>query len=85
VAFRLADRVERQRLQHLDRTAQSVVRKHFDGTSAVIALCDRLRVAVEGYVHSDWAKIPALVANRLSLFALAVIGILATLRIAFDG
>jgi succinate dehydrogenase / fumarate reductase membrane anchor subunit len=44
-----------------------------------------LRVVVEDYVHSDWAKIPAVVAIRGACFALAVVGIFATLRIAFDG
>ena len=44
-----------------------------------------LQVVVEDYVHSDWAKIPAVVAIRLACFALAVAGIFATLRIAFDG
>ena len=44
-----------------------------------------LRVVVEDYVHSDWAKIPAVVAIRYACFALAVVGIFATLRIAFDG
>src|ERR1700674_5367654 len=42
-----------------------------------------LRVVVEDYVHSDWAKIPAVVAISLACFALAVAGIVATLRIAF--
>jgi succinate dehydrogenase / fumarate reductase membrane anchor subunit len=42
-----------------------------------------LRVVVEDYVHSDWAKIPAVVAIRCACFALAVVGIFATLRIAF--
>jgi succinate dehydrogenase / fumarate reductase membrane anchor subunit len=41
-----------------------------------------LRVVVEDYVHSDWAKIPAVVAIRWACFALAVVGIFATLRIA---
>jgi succinate dehydrogenase / fumarate reductase, membrane anchor subunit len=44
-----------------------------------------LRVVVEDYVHSDRAKIPTVVAIRLVCFALAVLGIFATLRIAFDG
>ena len=44
-----------------------------------------LRVVVEDYVHSDWAKIPAVVTIRCACFALAVVGIFATLRIAFDG
>jgi succinate dehydrogenase / fumarate reductase membrane anchor subunit len=44
-----------------------------------------LRVVVEDYVHSDRAKIPTVVAIRLACFALAVAGIFATVRIAFDG
>lgn len=44
-----------------------------------------LRVIVEDYVHSDWAKIPAVVTIYWACFALAVVGIVATLRIAFDG
>ena len=44
-----------------------------------------LQVVVEDYVHSDRAKIPTVVAIRCACFALAVVGIFATLRIAFDG
>ena len=44
-----------------------------------------LQVVVEDYVHSDWAKIPTVIAIRLACFALAVAGILATLHIAFVG
>jgi succinate dehydrogenase / fumarate reductase, membrane anchor subunit len=44
-----------------------------------------LRVVIEDYIHSDRVKIPALVAIRLGCLALAVAGIFATLRIAFDG
>jgi succinate dehydrogenase / fumarate reductase membrane anchor subunit len=44
-----------------------------------------LRVVVEDYVHSDQAKIPTVVAIRLACLALAVAGIFATMRIAFDG
>jgi succinate dehydrogenase / fumarate reductase membrane anchor subunit len=44
-----------------------------------------LRVIVEDYVHTDWAKIPAVVAIYWACFALAVAGIFATLLIAFDG
>ena len=44
-----------------------------------------LQVVVEDYVHSDRVKIPAVVAIRFACFALAVAGIIATLRIAFDG
>jgi len=43
-----------------------------------------LQVVIEDYIHSA-AKIPILVAMRLGCFALAVAGILATLRIAFGG
>ena len=46
------------------------------------ALC--LQVVIEDYVHSG-AKFAALVTMRLSCFALAVAGIIATLRIAFSG
>ncbi|MFZ2080316.1 MAG: succinate dehydrogenase, hydrophobic membrane anchor protein, partial [Xanthobacteraceae bacterium] len=42
-----------------------------------------LQVVIEDYVHSDRAKIPALVLMRLACFALAVAGIVAILRIAF--
>ncbi len=42
-----------------------------------------LRVVLEDYLHS-WAKIPAILAVRFACFALAVCGILATLRIAFE-
>ena len=41
-----------------------------------------LQVVIEDYVHSGM-KIPALLAMRFACFALAVAGILATLRIAF--
>ena len=44
-----------------------------------------LQVLVKDYVHSDRAKIPTVVAIRLACFALAVAGIFATVRIAFDG
>jgi len=44
-----------------------------------------LRVVVEDYVHSDWVKIPAVLTIHCACFALAVVGIVATLRIAFDG
>ena len=55
----------------------------------LVALCHHmglgLRVVVEDYVHSDWAKIPAVVTIRCACFALAVVGLFATLRIAFAG
>jgi succinate dehydrogenase / fumarate reductase, membrane anchor subunit len=44
-----------------------------------------LQVVVEDYIHSDRAKIPTVVAIHLACFALAVAGIFATVRIAFDG
>jgi len=44
-----------------------------------------LRVVVEDYVHSDRVKNPAVVAIRLACCALAIAGIYAILRIAFDG
>jgi hypothetical protein len=37
---------------------------------------------VEDYVHSDWVKIPAVLTIHCACFALAVVGIVATLRIA---
>lgn len=43
-----------------------------------------LQVIIEDYVHSA-AKIPALVIMRLSCFALAGAGIIAVLRITFNG
>jgi succinate dehydrogenase / fumarate reductase membrane anchor subunit len=43
-----------------------------------------LQVVIEDYVHSG-TKFAALVAVRLSCFALAAAGIVAVLRIAFDG
>ncbi len=43
-----------------------------------------LQVVVEDYIHSDRVKIPIVVVIRLGCFALAVGGIFATLRIAFD-
>jgi succinate dehydrogenase / fumarate reductase membrane anchor subunit len=43
-----------------------------------------LRVVIEDYVHSE-VKFAALIAVRLGCFALAASGIVAVLRIAFDG
>ena len=43
-----------------------------------------LRVVIEDYLHSAM-KVPALLGVRFSCVALAVAGILATLRIAFGG
>jgi succinate dehydrogenase / fumarate reductase membrane anchor subunit len=44
-----------------------------------------LQVVIEDYVHSEWVKIPSLVAMRLLCLALGVAGIFAVLRIAFGG
>lgn len=44
-----------------------------------------LQVVVEDYVHTDRIKMPAMVVIHLGCFALAVAGIIATLRIAFGG
>ena len=44
-----------------------------------------LQVVVEDYVHTERMKIPAVVVIQLGCFALAVAGIVATLRIAFGG
>jgi succinate dehydrogenase / fumarate reductase membrane anchor subunit len=44
-----------------------------------------LQVVAEDYVHSERMKIPAVVVIYLGCFALAVAGIVATLRIAFGG
>jgi len=41
-----------------------------------------LQVVIEDYIHSA-AKLPALIAVRIGCFAFAVVGIVATLRIAF--
>ena len=43
-----------------------------------------LQVVIEDYVHSN-AKFVAVIAVRLSCYGLAVVGIIATLRIAFGG
>ena len=42
-----------------------------------------LQVVVEDYVHTDRIKIPTAVVTHLASFALAVAGIVTTLRIAF--
>jgi succinate dehydrogenase / fumarate reductase membrane anchor subunit len=44
-----------------------------------------LQVVVEDYVHAARMRIPAVVVIHLGCFALAVAGIVATLRIAFGG
>jgi len=43
-----------------------------------------LQVVIEDYVHSG-AKFAAIIAVQLGCYGLAVVGIVATLRIAFDG
>jgi succinate dehydrogenase / fumarate reductase membrane anchor subunit len=42
-----------------------------------------LQVVIEDYVEPEWAKIAALILNRLVSVALAIAGIFAVLRIAF--
>jgi succinate dehydrogenase membrane anchor subunit len=44
-----------------------------------------LQVVIEDYVHHSGAKFAAIIAVRLGCYGLAVVGIVATLRIAFDG
>jgi succinate dehydrogenase / fumarate reductase membrane anchor subunit len=44
-----------------------------------------LQVVVEDYVHTDRIKIPTVVVIHVASFALAVAGIVTTLRIAFGG
>lgn len=44
-----------------------------------------LQVVVEDYIHTDRIKMPTVVVIHLGCFALAVAGIIATLRIAFGG
>jgi succinate dehydrogenase / fumarate reductase membrane anchor subunit len=44
-----------------------------------------LQVVVEDYVRTDRIKMPTVVVIHLGCFALAVAGIIATLRIAFGG
>jgi succinate dehydrogenase / fumarate reductase, membrane anchor subunit len=44
-----------------------------------------LRVIAEDYIHSNRAKIVTLVMIHLGCFSLAVSGIFAALRLAFDG
>lgn len=44
-----------------------------------------LQVVVEDYVHTNRIKVPMVVAIHLGSFALAVAGIVTTLRIAFGG
>jgi succinate dehydrogenase / fumarate reductase membrane anchor subunit len=44
-----------------------------------------LQVVIEDYAHSEWVKIPAIVAMRLLCLALGVAGIFAVLRISFGG
>jgi succinate dehydrogenase / fumarate reductase, membrane anchor subunit len=42
-----------------------------------------VQVIIEDYVHSEWAKISALLLNQFVAIALAIAGIFAVLRIAF--
>jgi succinate dehydrogenase / fumarate reductase membrane anchor subunit len=42
-----------------------------------------LQVVVEDYIHADGVKLPAVVTIRVVCFALMIVGIIATLRIAF--
>lgn len=42
-----------------------------------------LRVVVEDYVHVNRFKIPMVIAIHLACFALAIVGVVTTLRIAF--
>jgi len=44
-----------------------------------------VQVVIEDYVHSEWLKISALVLNKFVALLLAVSGIFAVLRIAFQG
>jgi succinate dehydrogenase / fumarate reductase membrane anchor subunit len=44
-----------------------------------------LQVLIEDYVHSDWLKVSVVVGVRLGCYALACVGILAILRISFNG
>lgn len=52
----------------------------------LVVLCHHmasgLQVVVEDYVHSEWVKIPAVMAVRCACLALAVAGVMATVRIA---
>jgi succinate dehydrogenase / fumarate reductase, membrane anchor subunit len=68
------------------------LRAPFVSISMVLLLCASfyhlalgLQVVAEDYIHVDCIKIPAVVLIHLASFALAVGGILATLRIAFGG
>jgi succinate dehydrogenase / fumarate reductase membrane anchor subunit len=44
-----------------------------------------LQVVVEDYVHNDLIKTPVVIVTHIASFALAVAGIVTTLRIAFGG
>jgi succinate dehydrogenase / fumarate reductase membrane anchor subunit len=44
-----------------------------------------VQVVIEDYIHTEWLKISALVLNKFVAFVLAVSGIFAVLRIAFQG
>lgn len=44
-----------------------------------------LQIVIEDYVHTEWAKIAALIIVKFASFALAVAGIFAVLKIALGG
>jgi succinate dehydrogenase / fumarate reductase, membrane anchor subunit len=44
-----------------------------------------IQVVIEDYVHSEWVKMAALLLNNFVAVVLAVTGIFAVLRIAFQG
>jgi succinate dehydrogenase / fumarate reductase membrane anchor subunit len=44
-----------------------------------------LQVVIEDYIHTEWLKIAAIALNKFVAFVLAIAGIFAVLRIAFQG
>jgi succinate dehydrogenase / fumarate reductase membrane anchor subunit len=44
-----------------------------------------IQVVIEDYVHTEWVKMTALLLNNFVAVVLAVTGIFAVLRIAFQG